>query len=175
MSKNTMPEMYDDAPVGVEEQTTEDILMNEEALLRGLIEAGKEKDNESAYRKVQIRRNGVLKFEFRIRPVSEEESMACHDNATKFAPRKRGQPKKEIETNAAKFRSWLIYTATVDEDRAKTWDNKQAQNVFNVLQGVDMIDAVLLSGEKDRIIELINEISGYSDETEETPEERAKN
>lgn len=168
MSKNTMPEAYDEAPAGVETQSQEEILMNEDAILRGLIEASNEKDGESSYKRVQIRRNGVLKFEFRIRPVSEEESLACHDHATKFAPRKRGQPKREIETNQALFRSWLIYTATVDADRAKTWDNKKAQQALNVMQGVEMIDAVLLSGEKDRIIDLINEISGYSDDTEET-------
>ena len=68
----------------------------------------------------------------------------------------------------AKMRSWLIYTATVDEDRAKTWDNKQAQEALNILQGVDMVDAVLLSGEKDRIIDRINEISGYDDDQDET-------
>lgn len=166
--KNTMPEMYDDNPAGIEEPTQEEILMSEQDILRGLIEAGTEKDNESTYRKIQIKRGGVLKFEFRIRPISEEESLACHDHATKFAPRKKGQLKREIETNSAKFRSWLIYTATVDEDRKKTWDNKQAQEALDVLQGVDMIDAVLLSGEKDRIIDVINEISGYDDNIEET-------
>lgn len=168
MQKNSMPEVYDEDTTGVEAATQEEILMNESDILRGLIEAGTEKEREGAYRKIQIRRNGVLKFEFRIRPVSEEESLACHDRATKFAPRKRGQPKREIETNAAKFRSWLIYTATVDEDRAKTWDNKKAQEALDVLQGVDMIDAVLLSGEKDRIIDEINEISGYGDDLDET-------
>ena len=166
--KNTMPEMYGDSPAGVEELSQEEILMGEGELLRGLIEAGNEKDNAGAYRKVQIRRGGSLKFEFRVRPVSEEESLACHDHATRFAPRKRGQPKQEIETNAAKFRSWLVYTATVDEDRKKTWDNRQAQEALGVLQGVDMVDAVLLSGEKDRVIDLINEISGYGDDMEET-------
>lgn len=166
--KNTMPELYDDNPAGVEAPTQEEILMNENDILRGLIEAGKEKDDESAYKKIQIKRGGVLKFEFRIRPISEEESLACHDHATRFAPRKKGQPKREIETNSAKFRSWLIYTATVDEDRAKTWDNRQAQEALNILQGVDMIDAVLLSGEKDRIIDVINEISGYGDDMDET-------
>ena len=108
-----------------------------------------------------------MKFEFRVRPISEEESVACHAHATKYAPHKKGQPKKEIETNSAKFRSWLIYTATVDEDRKKTWDNKQAQKALNVLQGADMVDAVLLPGEKDRIIDIINEISGYDDDLDE--------
>ena len=168
MPKNTMPEMYEEHTDGVEQPSQEQILMSESELLRGLIEAGTEKDSEAAYERIQIRRNGKLKFEFRIRPISEDESLACHDHATKFAPRKRGQPKREIETNMSKFRSWLIYTATVDEDRAKLWDNKQAQQAFNVLQGVDVIDCVLLSGEKDRIIDRINEISGYDDEADET-------
>ena len=165
MNKNTMPELFDEQPDGMEQPTQEQILMSESELLRGLIEAGNEKDSEASYERIQIKRGGKLKFEFRIRPISEEES---HDHATKFAPRKRGQPKREIETNMSKFRSWLIYTATVDEDRAKLWDNKQAQQAFNVLQGVDVIDCVLLSGEKDRIIDRINEISGYDDEADET-------
>ena len=149
MNKNTMPELFDEQPDGMEQPTQEQILMSESELLRGLIEAGNEKDSEASYERIQIKRGGKLKFEFRIRPISEEESLACHDHATKFAPR-------------------LIYTATVDEDRAKLWDNKQAQQAFNVLQGVDVIDCVLLSGEKDRIIDRINEISGYDDEADET-------
>ncbi len=169
IKKNTMPEQYDDNEAGLAALVSqEEILLNEEALLRGLIEAGQEKDDESTYRQIMIKRGGILKFMFRVRPVSEEESIACREHATKFAPRKKGQPKQEIETNPAKFRSWLIYTATVDDDRAKLWDNKRAQEALDVLQGVDMIDAVLLSGEKDRVIDVINEISGYDDGLEET-------
>lgn len=167
-TRNTMPEAYDENPAGVEKLSQEEVLMNEKDILKGLIEAGREKDSEANYERIQIKRAGVLKFEFRIRPLSEEESVQCREHATRYAPRKRGQPKQEIETNAAKFRSWLIYAATVDEDRAKTWDNKKAQEALGVLQGVDMIDAVLLSGEKDRIIDRINEISGYGDDLEDT-------
>ena len=165
--KNTMPEAYDENPAGVKEMTKEEVLMSETQLLQGLLEPAKSKDGAEAYEKIQIKRNGKLLIEFRIRPLSEEESMKCHERATKYAPRRRGQPKQEIETNTAKMRSWLIYAATVDEDRAKTWDNQEAQAALDVFQGVDMIDAVLLSGEKDRIIDRINEISGYSDDMEE--------
>ena len=170
-ANNTTPEEFD-YEAGVEKQTKEDILMDEAAILRGLIDAGKEKDDESTYETIEIRRGGRLYFRFRIRPISEEESIQCHDRATKFAPRKRGQPKREIETNGSKFRSWLIYTSTVDADRAKTWDNKKVQEAFNVLQGVDLIDACLLPGEKDRVIDRINDISGYG---EDDMEETAKN
>lgn len=166
--KNTMPELYDESEAGVETHSREEILMNEDELLRGLIEAGTEKGDESSYRKIQIKRKGEVKFEFRVRPISEAESIACHDNATRFAPRKRGQPKREIETNFSQFRSWLIYTATVDADRKILWDNKRAQERFGVLQSVEMIDAVLLPGEKDRAIDIINEISGYDDGMEDT-------
>ncbi len=171
MSKNTMPETFDENI----SNTKEDILMNESDILRGLIEAGREKENENAYEKIQIRRGGVLKFEFRIRPLSEDETNACLDHASKFAPRRKGQPKRKIETDSAKFRSWLIYTATVDEDRKKTWDNKQAQEALDILHGVDMIDAVLLAGEKDAVISRIDEISGYGSDDGETPDDTAKN
>ena len=171
MSKNTMPETFDENI----SNTKVDILMNESDILRGLIEAGREKENENAYEKIQIRRGGVLKFEFRIRPLSEDETNACLDHASKFAPRRKGQPKRKIETDSAKFRSWLIYTATVDEDRKKTWDNKQAQEALDILHGVDMIDAVLLAGEKDAVISRIDEISGYGSDDGETPDDTAKN
>lgn len=166
--KNTMPEAFDEAPAGVKVVTKEEVLMTESELLQGLLSAAQEKDSESAYETIEIRRSGVLKFKFRIRPLSEEESMRCHDKATKFAPRRRGQPKTEIETNQPLMRSWLIYTATVDEDRAKTWENPRLLEALNLVQGVEAIDAVLLSGEKDRIIDRINDISGYGDDMEET-------
>jgi len=66
MPKNTMPEMYEEQTEGVEQPSQEQILMSESELLRGLIEAGTEKDSEAAYERIQIRRNGKLKFEFRI-------------------------------------------------------------------------------------------------------------
>lgn len=175
MAKNTMPEEYGENSGGVEEITREEVLMNESEILRGLIEAGREKENESSYEKIQIRRGGALKFEFRIRPLSEDETQACLNKATKFAPRKKNQPRQKIETNASEFRSWLIYTATVDEDRKKTWDNKQAQEALGALCGVDMIDAVLLAGEKDAVLERIDEISGYGGDGAETPDDIAKN
>ena len=89
MAKNTMPELYDEPEVGMKTAPTqEETLMNESDLLRGLLAAASEKDSESAYERIQIRRSGVLKFEFRIRPISEEESLKCRDHATKCAPEK---------------------------------------------------------------------------------------
>lgn len=149
------------------EEKQQEMLLNENQLLSGLLELGKEKDENAGWRKIQIKRGGVVKLEFRVRPISEDESQECWRKATKFAPYKSGQPKKAIETNTALFRSHLIYRATIEEDRQKTWDNKQAQTAFKVFQGVDMIDMVLLAGEKSRVIDVIDEISGFDDELNE--------
>ena len=149
------------------EQQKEEILLNENQLLDGLLQLGKIKMQDESARKIQIKRGGVLLLEFRIRPVSEDESQDCWKRATKYAPYKPGQPRKAIETNTSLFRSHLIYTATVDEDRAKVWDNRQAQTAMQIFQGVDMIDRVLLAGEKSRVIDIIDEISGFDDDLNE--------
>ena len=146
--------------------TKEDLLMSESDILAGLLELGSEKNDESSYHKIQIRRDGVLKLEFRIRPLDENENQSCYRRATKYAKTKAGQPKVAIETNQAYYRSCLIYTATVDEDRAKTWDNRQAKDRLNVLDSVEMVDKVLKQGEKDRVIDILNDICGYEEDAE---------
>ncbi len=163
---NTSVELY-------EENTTQDklshddILMNEYDILQGLIDLGSTKNDEENYRTINIKRNGVLKLSFRIRPISEEENHTCYKHATKYAPSKPGKPKTAIETDPARYRSFLIYTATVNEDRQKVWDNKKAIDALDLLSGVDMIDKVLLAGEKSRVIDVIDEISGFDDSFDE--------
>ncbi len=166
-AKNTTPELYDEVQ-SEEKLSQEEILMNENELLAGLLELGGRKDEALSYHKIQIKRNGVVKLEFRIRPVTEDETQSCLKMARKYATTRPGQPKKVIETNNTKLRSLIVYTATVDEDRAKIWDNKSAQTALNILTGWEMVDKVLLAGEKDKVIDKIDEISGFGDDLEET-------
>ena len=165
--ENTSVEMYDDdIAVENEPMTEEEVLMKESDILAGLLALSEEKNDEALYSKIRIKRKGKLTLEFRVRPISEEESQQCFRNATKYAKSKPGQPKVAIETDAALNRSYIIYTATVDEDRVKVWDNPRAKQKMDIIHGVDMIDRVLLFGEKDRVISVIDEISGFTDETE---------
>lgn len=100
-------------------------------------------------------------------------------NNVKYKPIKFAE-----ETDNAKFRSSLIYHATVEEDRTKLWDNQQVwdglrkQGVL-VVTALDVIEAVLLGGEKDRVIDEINKLSGFDsenlEEVENKMEETAKN
>lgn len=88
--------------------------------------------------------------------------------AISYVPDPRGKnfPKIEKDFDASKYRSWKIYFATVDDNKKLLWDNKNIQNSLNVLQNVDVIDSVLMSGEKDAICDIIDEISGYGENIE---------
>ena len=141
----------------------EEVLMNENDLLNGLLEAANFKNDESCHKLVQVKRGEKIFFEFRIRPLEEEEIQDCRKKCTKMIPNPGGRhlPKIEGDVDYVKMRSWKVYTATVEEDRKKLWENAKVKQSLNVLQGVDVIDICLMAGEKDAICDLIDDISGY--------------
>ena len=72
------------------------------------------------------------------------------------------------ETNAVRYRASLIYQATVMEDREKLWDNRKVWESLKsmglpVMNGLDVIEYSLKAGEKDRVLEAIDSLSGYAD------------
>lgn len=76
------------------------------------------------------------------------------------------------ETNTVKFRDALIYTATVEADREKLWDNKKVWESLRakdlqIMNGLDVIEYCLKAGEKDKIIECIDSLSGFEENIEE--------
>ena len=156
---NTTPEMYDDG----EEMTRDEALMNESNILSGLLELEKEKDNEANYRTIKIKRGGKTKLMFRIRPLTEDETRACMKRATPVSRNKN----TAAEADMVKFRSLVIYTATVAEDRAKIWDNREAKIQMNVIEGWEIIDKVIYAGEKSQIMDVIDEISYYDADMED--------
>lgn len=144
----------------------ETVLMNEDALLSGLLEAAKYKDE---YTKVQIKRGGgPVLFEFRIRPLGEDEIQDCRKRATKRS-RKDGD-----EIDIVALRCYKILTATAPEDTERLWNHPAVKDRLNCLSAVNVIDTVLMAGEKDYICDLIDQISGYGADFP-TAEERAKN
>ena len=112
----------------------------------------------------------------KIRPLSEEEYNKCKKKHTKYVRNKQFGMKLPEETNTVKFRDALIYTATVEADREKLWDNKKVWESLRakdlqIMNGLDVIEYCLKAGEKDKIIECIDSLSGF----EENIEEVAKN
>lgn len=143
--------------------TKEEVLMDEDALLEGLLEASKFKTDESTRKLIRIARNGKALLEFHIRPLDEGEINSCHKSAAKYAPSPMNRDVRiEVDVDYVRLRSLKIYTATISEDRKRLWDSKALQEKLGVLTAVDMIDAVLMAGEKDAIDSAIDEISGYN-------------
>lgn len=149
-----------------EKLNNEELLAVEDSILNGLLGAYEDQKEDTVT--IEIARKGKVFFSFDIRALTEKQYNDLQDKATKFKKAKNlGGVKVAEETDVTKFRSLLIYHATVEEDRKKLWNNKEAWNKLNVLNGPDLIDKVLKAGEKKAIIDKIDEISGYSDESDE--------
>lgn len=170
--KTTKAAVIQDADLN-EEEAKAQLRTYEVDILKGLLAAADFREDESSVTPIEIVRGEHVLFTFRIRPLSEEEYNRCKEKNTRYVRNKQLGIKFPEETNATRYRSSLIYEATIAEDRAKVWDNKDAWRApnINVTNGTDMIDKVLRAGEKDAILNKIDEISGYSS----TLEEVAKN
>lgn len=127
---------------------------------------------------VRIERNGKHMFTFHVHAVSEKDKMEAHRKATTYMKNPAGAhlPQVEKETPSELFRSWLIYIATSEEDKQNVWGNKELKKQLNVLRGVDTIDLLLKAGEKDAVLDLIAELSGFGmGSNSVTTDEFAKN
>lgn len=158
-----------------EEETKAQTRLFEEDFIKGLIAAADFRTEET--QPIEIIRGGNLYFAFNIRALSEEEYDKCKTKHTKYVRNKQLGIKLPEDTNTVKYRCALIYQATAEDDRNKLWDNKQVWNALNakglqVMNGLDVIENTLRSGEKDKIIECIDKLSGYDNNN---LEEVAKN
>ncbi|MEH2941929.1 hypothetical protein VSQ32_03425 [Lachnospiraceae bacterium KK002] len=149
-----------------EDEDLEMIRGNEEDFIQGLIHAAGYAQTEK--QKLEIIRDGKLFFAFHIRPLSEDEYERCKKKNTRFVRNKRLGMKVPEETNAVRYRASLIYQATVMEDREKLWDNRKVWESLKsmglpVMNGLDVIEYSLKAGEKDRVLEAIDSLSGYAD------------
>ena len=147
-----------------QEETQNQIRAFEGDILKGMLSAAKFQSTE--VRTIEIARGGDVLFTFRIRPLSEDEYESCRRKATKYVRNKQLGIKMPEETNSVLYRSLLILAATVEEDRKKTWENKQLWKALeemdrDILTGADAIDAVLMPGEKARVVDQIDLLSGF--------------
>lgn len=153
-----------------EEETKEQVRTNEEDFIQGLIAAVEFVNDET--QRIEIIRGGKLFFAFNIRPLGAEEYEKCRKKHTKYVRNRQLGMKMPDETDRVKYQSAIIYTATVDEDKAKLWDNKKVWETlrnkeYQVMNGLDVIEFALKAGEKDKVIEAIDRLSGYESNIEE--------
>lgn len=150
------------------EETKAQIRMNEDDMIQGLIEAAGFGSDESERQKIEIARGGKVFFAFSIRPLGSEEYEKCRKKHTKYVRNRQLGMKMPEDTNRVKYQSAIIYQATIEEDRDKLWDNKKVWDALNnkgfqIMNSLDVIEYALKAGEKDKIIEAIDKLSGYED------------
>ena len=153
-----------------EEEEKNQIRYKEEDFIQGLIDAAGFDGEE--HQKIEIIRNKKLFFAFTIRPLASSEYDACKKKWTKYVRNKSFGIKMPEETNTVKYQSALIHEATIPEDRAKLWDNKNVWEALRakglqIMNGLDVIEYTLKAGEKDKILEAIDNLSGYDSNLEE--------
>lgn len=158
-----------------EEECRAQMRIHEEDFIQGLIEAAEFASDET--QRIEIIREGRLFFAFHIRPLSSQEYEKCKKKHTKYVRNKQLGMKMPEDTNRIKYQSAIIYEATVDADKEKLWDNRKVWDALNakkdrIMNGLDVIECALKAGEKDKILEAIDKLSGYEDSN---LEEVAKN
>lgn len=163
-----------------QEQMKQMIRSNEDDFIQGLIDAAQFSDEET--QRIEIIREGRLYFAFSIRPLSSEEYEKCRKKHTKYVRNRQLGMKMPEGTDRVKYQSALIYEATINDDKVKLWDNRKVWDALNakrdhIINGLDVIESVLKAGEKDKILEAIDKLSGYDNNLEEinSLEDAAKN
>lgn len=153
-----------------EEDTRAMIRANEDDFIQGLIDAAGFVSEER--QRIEIIREGRLYFAFEIRPLGSEEYDKCRKKYTKYVRNKQLGMKMPEDTDRIKYQSAIIHKATVDGDREKLWDNKKVWKAledkgYQIMSGLDVIEYTLKAGEKDKILEAIDQLSGYEANLEE--------
>jgi hypothetical protein len=159
----------------------EENLGAESALLDAMLGAAKER--EQATEIVEIAREGKVKFAFRIRPLTEEENEGCDEMATVYKKDRRALAPIPLKTDRAKYRSLVIVKATVAfcekagdnyRDVESMWDNGALRRQLGVESKWEMVDRVMLPGEKEKVMERISELSGFGPDMDDA-KDQAKN
>ena len=163
-------------PELTEEEKRETILANEDDYLEGLLAAADNAANDT--KKIEIIRNERKSFSFCIHSLTDEMLKDIRKKYTKYTKNRRQGIRVADELDMPKYRASVIYNSTTEEDKAKLWDNPDVKKGLEakgicIINALDVIDAVLLPGEKDRIMEIIDDVNGFNNE--EVKAETAKN
>lgn len=132
----------------------------EQDFVAGMLEAAKTRINPETPT-IKIIRDEKVLFTFRVRALDEDEWQSCRRKSLM----NRGKPTEEV--NNARFINQVIYEATLEDDKEKTWKVKQLWKQFGVVTGSELVGKILSVGEKNKIFEVISNLSGYYDDYED--------
>lgn len=135
-------------------------------LVKSLLEAADFKTSDDNITEAEIKRAGKFLFSVHLHPISDPDARFARKKATVYMPHPNNKklPPIEKEFNNTKFKSWLIYLATTEEDQQRIWGNSALMQKHNLAEPWEGVDALLTFGEKSRLFDLVTEISGLDDD-----------
>lgn len=139
---------------------------NEMDLIQGLLTAADYK--KDIIQPIAINRGGENPlFTFNIRPLSVDEVNQARKQATTMManPNNPKLPPIAKEVSEPDFLAWEIYFATEGTPGQKLWDNPSLKaglqkQGHDIMEPIDVIKAVLRSGELAKVTDVIDSISG---------------
>lgn len=169
-------------PVKEQAITNEDILNYEQSIIEGLLAAVDEKDQIKKTVAV-VRPNPKNPsekkeyFRFDVMGLDEDIYNKCRKQSTSYTKvRQLGNIKMPEETDTAEFRSRLIYEATVPDEKLgniKIWDRPEIKKALEkkyknrIFSGFEIVNELLLAGEKELVVNLIDTLSGFDSNLED--------
>lgn len=138
----------------------------EKDLLQTLFEAAD--FTSSDVTEIDIVRKGKVMFTLHIHPISDSDAALARKKATiqKDHPQGKKYGKIEVGFDNSKFKSWLIYLATTEDDQQKIWGNREFMRKFGLMEPWESVDKILTLGDKSRLLDKVTEISGLDDDDE---------
>ena len=141
-------------------------------LVKALFEAADYKKADDCICEINITRNGKFLFQLHVHPIGDDDVAKANKEAAIKTKNPNGKnlPKIQTDTDKSKYKSWLIYLATTEEDQRKIWGNREIMAHYGLMQPWETIDLLLTLGDKTKLLEKITEISGLDDNDENKDE-----
>ena len=135
-------------------------------LVKSLLEAAEFKTADENITEVEIKRGGKFYFAVRVHPISDEDIRFARKKATVFMPNPENKKLPPVEKDfiSTKFKSWVVYLATTEEDQEKIWGNASVLKKFELQERWESVGTLLTAGEKTKLFNLVLKISGLNDE-----------
>ena len=142
-------------------------------LVERLFMAAGYKEDPDSIEEIDITRKGTYLFTLHLHPVGDDDVAKANKEAAIMVRNPNGKhlPKIQADSDKSKYKSWLIYLATTEEDQKQIWGNPALMKKLGAFQPWETIDKLLTLGDKAKLLEKITEISGLEDDEEEMDEE----
>lgn len=163
---------------GLTEEDREDrrqtILANEDDMITNILRENTPEEESRA--EITVPRGGKPYIVFTVHALSSRMLDDIRRKYTKYEKSKNRGVRVANDVDGPNYRASLIYNCTIEEDRRKLWDNDRLKQGLtrqgkSIINGLDVINAVLRPGEIDYIMGILDRVNGFDSEDITTNED----